>query len=589
MTNSVRQSESHGGTGNLHAARRGQPRRVVAGGLALVLAGLGVLCGTTPALAATTGYSLDANFNAALGNGFNGFVSTVVPVDGGYLVGGNFSSLRGVPVGKLVRLDEDLNLDTDLNAVLRYAWYDNNIVKSVIPVDGGYLLGGEISSFQDVPVGGLMRLDENLLNMDTDFNASLGAGFNGSVGSLVPLDGGYLVGGWFTSYQGVPVGRVVRLDEDLNLDTSFDAALGSGFNNFVYDVVPVDGGYLVGGDFTSFRGVPVGRVVRLVSVTVTAGQVADRSDVQGVEVVPQALSVDVSPVGVAGPVEFSVTGLPSGLSLDAESGQLTGTPTTPGTYTVQVTATVPGGVADSTSFDWTIQQAVVAPSITGVAVDGVVGQAFSFVPVLGGDPDPTVTSVGLPDWANLDPSTGAVTGTPTEPGSVSFTLTASNGVGPDATLDVVFEIAAAPVVAGQVWAELEHAGRTPGQTQSVVGGGFVPGDRVGVVMNSRTVDLGMALVDGQGRVALSFVVPEDAEAGPHTVTLTGTNGTASATFTVTAAPGTPGPSNTGEDSDQGALAQTGAGTLATVTLAVLVILLGTTLTRTTRVRHHTHS
>jgi hypothetical protein len=73
-----------------------------------------------------------------------------------------------------------------------------------------------------------------------------------------------------------------------------------------------------------------------------------------------------------------------------------------------------------------------------------VGQAGTFTPVLTGTPPPTVSlSAGnLPPSLTLDPSTGAISGTP-DPGTAGqypITLTASNGISPDATMTVTLEV-----------------------------------------------------------------------------------------------------------------------------------------------------
>ncbi|AUG75095.1 Hydrolase [Kitasatospora sp. MMS16-BH015] len=55
-----------------------------------------------------------------------------------------------------------------------------------------------------------------------------------------------------------------------------------------------------------------------------------------------------------GTLSWSATGLPAGLSLNSSTGLISGTPTTAGSYTVNVTATDSTGPSGSASFTWTV-------------------------------------------------------------------------------------------------------------------------------------------------------------------------------------------------------------------------------------------
>jgi Zn-dependent metalloprotease len=73
-----------------------------------------------------------------------------------------------------------------------------------------------------------------------------------------------------------------------------------------------------------------------------------------------AASVALSATGGTTPYTFSATGLPAGLSINASSGVISGTPTTAGTSTVTATVTdsaSPTHATASTTFTWTIAPA----------------------------------------------------------------------------------------------------------------------------------------------------------------------------------------------------------------------------------------
>src|SRR5262249_33201386 len=91
--------------------------------------------------------------------------------------------------------------------------------------------------------------------------------FNGTVLSIALAGDGsgrLYVGGDFTTYNGTEVTRVVRLNPDGTVDTTF--ATGVGFNDSVRSIAPAgdgSGNVYVGGDFTNYKGTPANDLVRL--------------------------------------------------------------------------------------------------------------------------------------------------------------------------------------------------------------------------------------------------------------------------------------------------------------------------------------
>ncbi|MFN3404694.1 MAG: LamG-like jellyroll fold domain-containing protein [Cytophagaceae bacterium] len=79
-------------------------------------------------------------------------------------------------------------------------------------------------------------------------------GANGDIFSIAKQsDGKFIIGGNFTSFNGAPFNRLVRLNQDGTIDYSFD--IGSGFNDVVKDVkILPDNRIIVGGQFTSTDG-----------------------------------------------------------------------------------------------------------------------------------------------------------------------------------------------------------------------------------------------------------------------------------------------------------------------------------------------
>ena len=127
--------------------------------------------------------------------------------------------------------------------------------------------------------------------------------------------------------------------------------------------------------------------------------------------------------------------LPSGLSLDAATGHLSGVATTALASTFTVTASNSAGPSDSVSCTIHVSPVAVAPRITSSAPPAAaIRSPYGFTVRASGYPAPrfAVTTGTLPAGLSLDPATGAITGVPTAPGSSTFTVTASNGTGADA-------------------------------------------------------------------------------------------------------------------------------------------------------------
>jgi hypothetical protein len=125
--------------------------------------------------------------------------------------------------------------------------------------------------------------------------------------------------------------------------------------------------------------------------------------------------------------------LPPGLTLSS-SGVLAGTPTVPGSYTFTVTATDTVGPSGSQTYTETINPAVQITTTT--LPDGTTGTTYSqTLSTSGGTGNISFSAASgtLPSGLTLS-SKGVLYGTPTAPGSYSFSVSAKDAVGSSGTM-----------------------------------------------------------------------------------------------------------------------------------------------------------
>ncbi|MFB3386209.1 T9SS type A sorting domain-containing protein [Flavobacterium sp. LAR06] len=207
--------------------------------------------------------SKDNSFS--IGSGFNGSVNSIaLQNDGKIIVGGKFNKYQETAQNCLIRLNTDGTKDSSFNVGIGF---DNTVNFITIQPDGKIIVGGNFRKYQGISQNYLIRLNTDGTK-DTSFD--IGSGFYNRMADAVDVvktivlqsDGKILVGGNFEMFRSLDQENLIRLNADGTKDTSFD--IGSGFSSNIYSItLQQDEKILVGGAYSSYQGISQNSLIRL--------------------------------------------------------------------------------------------------------------------------------------------------------------------------------------------------------------------------------------------------------------------------------------------------------------------------------------
>lgn len=231
--------------------------------------------------------AVDVDFKIV--NGFNGFVSQILPNSGGFLVAGSFTNFENQATGTtIINSIHFLNSLGQTATGMDFRRSATGGITSIAKLASGkFMIGGNLTAFSKRDVGGIARLNANgsldtmvvsVINPDSEKKPLDGfdtvSTFNGSLGGSITnvfetADHGIIAVGFFSTHSKIDynyssrenrriiytkVKNIAKLKADGSLDSSFNIN-NVGFNGFINNAIKLnDGRIVIVGAFSTYNG-----------------------------------------------------------------------------------------------------------------------------------------------------------------------------------------------------------------------------------------------------------------------------------------------------------------------------------------------
>ena len=233
--------------------------------------------------------------------------------------------------------------------------------------------------------------------------------------------------------------------------------------------------------------------------------------------------------------------LPAGLSLNASTGIISGTPTATGSSSITITLSDDWGDTVATeAYTLTINA---APSISTTSLpNGTITTAYAAVTMAttgGTAPFSDWTATGLPAGLSINAASGVISGTPTTSGTFSsVVVSATDAAGATAT-HAAYSITINPLATVTSTSPNAEPQGATSQVVAISGTGFINGAPLAAAFSGAGITVNSTTWASATKVNATITISSSATTGARTVTLTNGDGvaaTGSATLTVDAKP-----------------------------------------------------
>jgi hypothetical protein len=224
-----------------------------------------VTCANAAAAGGTNHYGLSTNLTY--------YTAGTVQVSGTSVTGTSTDWIDNrIPIG--ARIGFGSNNPQDISTWYRISNYplmnstpsllNGTVTAIAFDTSGNTFIGGSFTTYSGVSVGRLAKISSGG-TLDTTFNTNIGTGLN-AFPQVISVDssGDLYVGGNFTTYSGVTNNRIIKLFNNGLKDTSFDNGSG-GFGGGTVNDIKFDsvGKLYVGGNFTTYKAVANNYIIKL--------------------------------------------------------------------------------------------------------------------------------------------------------------------------------------------------------------------------------------------------------------------------------------------------------------------------------------
>lgn len=198
-----------------------------------------------------------------------GHISDVaIQTDGKIIIVGSFNYCNGYEAHNIARLNTDGSIDLTFNTGLgtNTPFFGDSIYTIAVQSDGKIIIGGIFTSVNGVQKNNIARLNSDG-SLDADF-VSIGAlnpssNYPTSIFKIVyqPENGKITVAGSFTKWDTTTISNIIRLNPDGTLDSTFQQPMSTGsINSLAYQS---DGKIIIGGYFGQVNGINSRGLARL--------------------------------------------------------------------------------------------------------------------------------------------------------------------------------------------------------------------------------------------------------------------------------------------------------------------------------------